>query len=240
MIDGMRENAAAGPDDIPPVLLKMLREEVATPLAVLFQKLIDVGQIPDEWRKANVVPIHKKVSRTEPGNYRPVSLRSVTGKLLERIDKNEIDAYIENNNLIEDSQHGFRRGRSTQTNLIEFLNVTTEWHDEGKCYDVFYLDFSKAFDVVCHERLLIKLEALGIKEKVLKWIKDWISGRNQRVLIDGNYSEWVKVVSSVIQGSILGGIFFNIFIGDIDDAILEALIKRICRRHKAGHDHLKY
>ena len=225
VIDGMRENAAPGPDRIQPLLLKMLRDEVATPLTILFQKSIDVGEIPDEWREANVVPIFKKGSRAEPGNYRPVSLTSVPGKLLERLVKNDIDAHIENNNLLKDSQHGFRRGRSTQSNLIEFGNVTTRWADEGKCYDVFYLDFAKAFDVVCHRRLLVKLEAIGINGKVLAWIADWLSRRKQRVVVDGNYSEWIAVISSVIQGSVLGGICFDIFIDDIDDAVIEALLK---------------
>ena len=225
-IDGMRENAASGPDEIPPILLKMLRDEIAVPLTILFQKSIDAGQIPDDWRKANVVPIYKKGSKAEPGNYRLVCLTSVTGKLLERLMKNDIDAHIENNDLIRDSQHGFCRGRSTQTNLVEFLNVTTKWHDEGKCYDVFYLDFSKAFDVVCHKRLLVKLEAIGIGGKVLKWIEDWLARRIQRVVINGNFSDWIAVISSVIQGSVLGGIFFDIFIDDIDEAIIEALIKK--------------
>ena len=110
--------------------------------------------------------------------------------------------------------------------MIEFLNVTTGWRDDGKCFDVIYLNFSKAFDVVCHKRLMVKLEAFGILGKALKWLKDWISGRKQRVVIDGELSEWVEVISSVIQGSVLGGILFDIFIDDIDDVILKALLKK--------------
>ena len=83
LIDGMRDNAAPGPDEIPPILLKMLRDEVAQPLTKLFQRSIEEGRIPEDWRNANVVPIFKKGSRFEPGNYRPVSLTSVVGKLLE-------------------------------------------------------------------------------------------------------------------------------------------------------------
>lgn len=119
-----------------------------------------------------------------------------------------------------------RRGRSPQTNLIEFLNVTTMWHDEGKPFDLLYLDFSKAFDKVCHKRLLVKLAAIGIGGKLLTWIQDWLANRKQRVVIDGQYSEWVAVESSVIQGSCMGGIFFNIFIDDIDDAIYEAITRK--------------
>ena len=98
--------------DFPPVL-KFLRDEITTPLTILFQKSLDDGMIPDEWRDANVTVIHKKGSRAEPGNYRGVSLTSVLGKLHERMVKNEIDSHIENNNLMKDSQHGFRRRDET-------------------------------------------------------------------------------------------------------------------------------
>ena len=226
LIDGMKEISAPGPDCILPIVLKTLRDEVSMPLTILFRKCIDDGSIPDEWRDANIIAIHKKGSKADPGNYRGVSLTSVVGKLLERMVKNEIDVFIETNNLIKDSQHGFRRGRSPMTNLIEFMNVTTKWFDQGKCFDIIFLDFSKAFDVVCHKRLMIKLEAIGIRGKVLRWIKDWISKRRQRVVVDGEYSDWVEVLSSVIQGSVLGGILFDIFIDDIDDAITLALLKK--------------
>ena len=106
------------------------------------------------------------------------------------------------------------------------MNVTTDWHDDGKCFDVIYLDFSKAFDVVCHKRLMVKLEAIGIGGKLIKWLKDWISRRRQRVVVDGNFSEWVEVVSSVIQGSVLGGILFDIYVGDIDEVVIMAMIKK--------------
>ena len=144
-------------------------------MMILFRKSIDDGQIPDEWRDANITAIHKRGSRAKLEKYRGVSLTSVVGKLLERMVKNEIDVYIENNGLIEYSQHGFLKGRSTQTNLIKVMNVTTSWHDEGKCFDVIYLDFSKAFNVVCHKHLMVKLEAIGIGGKLIKWLKDWIS-----------------------------------------------------------------
>ena len=132
-----------------------------------------------------------------------------------------IVAHIESNNLLKDSQHGFRRGRSTQSNLIEFGNVTTGWADEGKC-----------FDVVCHKQLVVKLEAFGIRGKVLKWIEDWLSHRKQRVVVDGQHSDWLSVISGVIQGSVPGGIFFDIFIDDIDKAVNEALVKKFANDTK--------
>ena len=226
LIDGLREFAAPGPDGFPPILLKILRDEIALPLTILFRKSMDDGRIPDEWRDAHVTPIHKKGSKADPGNYRGVSLTSVIGKLMERMVKEEIDKYVEGNELMSNTQHGFRRGRSPQTNLIEFMNGTTKWHDEGKCFDVIYLDFSKAFDVVCHKRLMVKLRAIGISGKVIKWLKDWMSNRRQRVMVEGEFSDWVSVISSVLQGSVLGGILFTIFIDDIDEAIINALIRK--------------
>ena len=153
---------------------------------------------------------------------------------MERIIKSEIDGHIERNGLLSKSQHGFRSGKSTQTNLVEFFNQTTKWHDEGRCYDVFYLDFSKAFDVICHKRLIVKLEAIGIEGKLIRWIADWLSGRRQRVRVGEEFSEWISVLSSVLQGSVLGGILFNFFIDDIDQAMTLALIKKFADDKDGG------
>ena len=102
----------------------------------------------------------------------------------------------------------------------------TKWNDEGRCFDVIYLDFSKAFDVICHKRLIVKLEAIGIGGKMIEWIRDWLKGRRQRVRVGTDFSEWIEVLSSVLQGSVLGGTLFNIFIDDIDEAVIMALIKK--------------
>ena len=228
LIDGMKENSAPGPDGFPPVLLKTLRDEIARPIAILFKKSLDDGQIPDEWREAEITPIHKKGSKADPGNYRGVSFTSVVGKMMERMVKNEISKHVENGALMSKTQHGFRSGKSVLTNLIEFLNQTTKWCDEGYCFDVIYLDFSKAFDVVCHKRLMVKLRAIGIGGKVIRWLEDWIANRKQRVKIEGEFSDWVSVLSSVLQGSVLGGILFNIFVDDIDEAIKD-LLTLICK-----------
>jgi hypothetical protein len=117
-------------------------------------------------------PIFKKGVRTDPGNYRPVSLTSVPCKLLESLIDEEINRHLNENNLLNCSQHGFMKGRSCSTNLIEFLEVVTSAVDRGESVDIFYLDFSKAFDTVPKERLLVKLKAKGIDGKLLDWLRN--------------------------------------------------------------------
>ena len=135
--------------------------------------------MPEDWRVANVVPLFKKGCREKPGNYRPVSLTSVVGKLLEGILRDRIYRHLERQGLIRDSQHGFVSGKSCLTNLIEFFEGVTKKVDEGSAVDVVYMDFSKAFDKVPHGRLLHKVKSHGIQGEVAKWIQNWLDDRRQ-------------------------------------------------------------
>ena len=129
-IDNLSEHSACGPDGITTRVIKELRDELAGPLSILFRHSIETGKIPDDWREANVTPIYKlKGKKADPGNYRPVSLTNVICKMMERLVKEEIMSHVETNRLLCDEQHGFRAKRSPQTNLIEFMNVTTKWMD---------------------------------------------------------------------------------------------------------------
>jgi hypothetical protein len=145
-IRALRKDAAAGPDGLTPRVLKEFEAQLAKPLEILFNKSILTGEIPEDWRKANVTPIFKKGTKGDPGNYRPVSITSVPCKLLESIIKDRLLHHLMANKLIKDTQHGFMPGRSCATNLTEFMDKVTRSVDEGSSVDIIYLDFAKAFD----------------------------------------------------------------------------------------------
>ena len=209
-----------GPDGIHPRILKETAEEVCIPLAKIFRKSVDARVLPQDWKTANITPIHKKGSKTSVENYRPVSLTSQVCKTLESIIRDEVVIfYMEHNILSDGSQHGFVPGRSCVSQLLQVLEDWTENLDRGIPIDTFYLYFKKAFDSVAHNRLEIMLESLGIREKLLQWIKGFITGRTQRVVLEGQASEWVPVTSGVPQGSVLGPTLFIAVIHSLPDEI---------------------
>ena len=211
----LKNKVSSGPDCIPSLLYKRLALNLARPLSMIFNLIVQLGTLPSVWKSALVTPIFKKGVSSDAGNYRPISLTCVASKIFEKGIKREIMKHLDNHNILFPSQHGFREKHSTCSNLLEAVGDWTRNIDNRYGTLVAYIDFQKAFDKVSFPKLIYKLKHIGIKGKVLDCISSFLYDRTQRVKVDGVISQEVSLISGVPQGSVLGPVLFIIYVNDI-------------------------
>ena len=219
VLEGLNEHKIPGPDNIPNIILKKCATELVCPLLKLFKKTVSDGRLPQDWKNARIVPIHKSRSRGKPENYRPVSMTSHICKVMERIIKSRIMSHLQESNLLTRHQHGFINKKSCQSNLLEALEYWTEAMDKRQGLDILYLDFRKAFDSVPHKRLIAKLRGYGIQGRLLNWITAFLQGRKQQVVVGQGFSDWDLVTSGIPQGSVLGPTLFVVYVNELPNLV---------------------
>ena len=207
LLNDLDHKKSAGDDGIPTKLLKLVSKEISPSLSLIFNISFTRGDQPQCWRDATVSPIHKKGTKTNPSNYRPISLLSVISKVQERIVQRHLYNYVDPH--LPTHQSGFRKRDGTELQLARLVSEISESRDNGKSVVACFFDLSKAFDRVWHQGLLAKLTHLGVCEDALAWLSSYLTKRRQRVRVNSSLSPWLRTPAGYLKAQSLALSYFS-------------------------------
>ncbi len=217
----LKNTGAEGVDCIPTSVLKLGVDVLARPIAHLISVSLKTAKVPDGFKRANIVPVHKKKKPADnASSYRPVSLLPALSKVLERVVHGQLMEFMEGK--LPNSQHGFRPKRNTVGAIVAAHGDWMRARSKSEVIGIAAYDLSSAFDTIDHGRLVERLTSLGIRGKSNLWFADYLSNRHQRVLYNGEYSDFKALKYGVPQGSILGPLLFLCLLVDLPSIISNA------------------
>ena len=203
-------NKPLGPSNIPAWALKDSISVIAEPLCFLINAFLNEGKFPSDLKQAHICPIFKKGDTEDPNNYRPISITAALSKVFEKVIREQITNYIDNNKLFSPVQFGFRKNISTTDALVFTTEKIRKEIDNNHFVVAAFLDLSKAFDSMSHEILLKKLKKLHFDPNAFSLIQSFLTGRTQRVVLSTSESDWINLYQGVPQGTVLGPLLFNL------------------------------